>query len=124
MTGYGVPVTVVPHCKPQRASHPAFAASTVTLQDMGVQVLYDPNERRLPSKADVVAALPAPARRASPAPAPRGLASDIIIQLDGPTLACLFRVVTPSRISFQHLGLMPAVDRRVLRLVCRMQLDR
>lgn len=24
MTGYGVPVVVVPHCKPQLASHPAF----------------------------------------------------------------------------------------------------
>jgi hypothetical protein len=67
MTGYGVPVAVVPHRKPQLASHPAFAASIATLQDMGVQVLYDPDapyERRLPSWADVVATLPAPARRA------------------------------------------------------------
>jgi phosphopantothenoylcysteine synthetase/decarboxylase len=67
MAGYAVPVTIVPHCKPQLASHPAFAASIVTLREMGVQVLFDPDapyERRLPTWADVVAALPAPARRA------------------------------------------------------------
>jgi Phosphopantothenoylcysteine synthetase/decarboxylase len=27
MAGYGVPVVVVPHCKPQLASHPAFGTS-------------------------------------------------------------------------------------------------
>jgi hypothetical protein len=31
MVGYGVPVVVVPHCKPQLASHPAFGASLETL---------------------------------------------------------------------------------------------
>jgi phosphopantothenoylcysteine synthetase/decarboxylase len=31
MVGYGVPVVVVPHCKPQFASHPAFTASLETL---------------------------------------------------------------------------------------------
>jgi phosphopantothenoylcysteine synthetase/decarboxylase len=66
MTGYGVPVTVVPHCKPQLASHPAFAASLQTLRGMGVRVLFDPDapyERRLPPWAEVVAALPVPAAR-------------------------------------------------------------
>jgi phosphopantothenoylcysteine synthetase/decarboxylase len=66
MTGYGVPVTVVPHCKPQLASHPAFGASLATLRAMGVRVLFDPDapyERRLPSWADVIAALPVPAAR-------------------------------------------------------------
>ena len=32
MVGYGVPVVVVPHCKPQLASHPAFDASLETLR--------------------------------------------------------------------------------------------
>ena len=32
MAGYGVPVVVVPHCKPQLASHPAFGASLETLR--------------------------------------------------------------------------------------------
>jgi hypothetical protein len=61
MTGYGVPVVVVPHCKPQLASHPAFAASIQALRDMGIRILFDPDapyERRLPSWSDVVAALP------------------------------------------------------------------
>ncbi len=61
MTGYGVPVVVVPHCKPQLASHPAFTASMQTLRDMGVRVLFDPAapyERRLPPWGDVLAALP------------------------------------------------------------------
>jgi phosphopantothenoylcysteine synthetase/decarboxylase len=61
MTGYGVPVVVVPHCKPQLASHVAFAASLQALQAMGVKVLFDagaPYERRLPLWRDVVAALP------------------------------------------------------------------
>lgn len=59
--GYGVPVTVVPHCKPQLASHPAFKSSLSVLRDMGVRVLFDPEapyERRMPPWADVVAALP------------------------------------------------------------------
>jgi phosphopantothenoylcysteine synthetase/decarboxylase len=66
MTGYGVPVTVVPHCKPQLATHPAFTASLGTLRQMGVQVIFDPRapyERRLPAWSDVVAALPVPAAR-------------------------------------------------------------
>jgi hypothetical protein len=61
MTGYGVPVVVVPHCKPQLASHPAFTASIQTLRDMGVRVLFDPDapyERRLPPWSEVLAALP------------------------------------------------------------------
>jgi hypothetical protein len=61
MVGYGVPVVVVPYCKPQLASHPAFGASLETLRDMGVRVLFDPDapyEARLPSWADVSAALP------------------------------------------------------------------
>jgi Flavoprotein len=60
MAGYGVPVVVVPHCKPQLASHPAFAASLETLRGMGVRVLFDPDapyERRLPPWSEVVAAL-------------------------------------------------------------------
>jgi phosphopantothenoylcysteine synthetase/decarboxylase len=61
MTGYGVPIVVVPHCKPQLASHIAFTASLDSLRAMGVRVLFDPDapyERRLPSWGDVVAALP------------------------------------------------------------------
>ena len=42
MAGYGVPVVVVPHCKPQLASHPAFGTSLETLRGMGVRVLFDP----------------------------------------------------------------------------------
>lgn len=66
MAGYQVPVTVVPHCKPQLASHPAFTASLDTLRGMGVQILFDPAapyESRLPSWAKVTAALPAAAKR-------------------------------------------------------------
>jgi phosphopantothenoylcysteine synthetase/decarboxylase len=66
MAGYGVPVVVVPHCKPQLASHPAFGASLETLRGMGVRVLFDPAapyEARLPSWAGVTAALPAAAVR-------------------------------------------------------------
>jgi phosphopantothenoylcysteine synthetase/decarboxylase len=62
MAGYGVPVTVVPHCKPQLASHPAFTASLETLRGMGASVLFDPGapyERRLPPWPEVIAALPA-----------------------------------------------------------------
>jgi len=61
MTGYGVPVVVVPHCKPQLADHPAFTASIRTLRGMGVRVLFDPAapyERRLPLWSEVLAALP------------------------------------------------------------------
>jgi phosphopantothenoylcysteine synthetase/decarboxylase len=61
MVGYGVPVVVVPHCKPQLASHPAFKASLETLRGMGVRVLFEPEapyEVRLPSWAEVAAALP------------------------------------------------------------------
>jgi phosphopantothenoylcysteine synthetase/decarboxylase len=64
MLGYGVPITVVPHCKPQLASHPAFEPSLATLRNAGVNVLFDPAapyERRLPAWRDVVAALPAQA---------------------------------------------------------------
>jgi phosphopantothenoylcysteine synthetase/decarboxylase len=62
MIGYGVPVVVVPHCKPQLASHTAFPASVETLRGMGMQVLFNPDapyERRLPPWSEVVAALPA-----------------------------------------------------------------
>ena len=65
LLGYGVPITVVPHCKPQLASHPAFGASIATLRSAGVNVLFDPSapyERRLPAWRDVVEALPAPAK--------------------------------------------------------------
>jgi phosphopantothenoylcysteine synthetase/decarboxylase len=61
MTGYGVPVVVVPHCKPQLATHIAFTASLDALRAMDVRVLFDPDapyERRLPPWSDVVAALP------------------------------------------------------------------
>jgi phosphopantothenoylcysteine synthetase/decarboxylase len=65
MAGYGVPVVVVPHCKPQLASHLAFVPSLETLGRMGIRVLFDPGapyERRLPPWSEVVAALPAGAR--------------------------------------------------------------
>jgi phosphopantothenoylcysteine synthetase/decarboxylase len=61
MLGYDVPVVVVPHCKPQLASHPAFIASIQALRDMGVRVLFDPAapyEHRLPLWNDVIEALP------------------------------------------------------------------
>jgi len=61
LAGHGVPVVVVPHCKPQLASHPAFTASIATLRGMGVTVLFDPDapyERRLPPWREVVAVLP------------------------------------------------------------------
>jgi len=45
MAGYGVPVVIVPHCKPQLASHPAFVASLETLGHMGIGVLFDPDAR-------------------------------------------------------------------------------
>lgn len=62
MTGYGVPVTVVPHCKPQLASHRAFRTSIATLRSMNVQVLFDPEapyECRMPPWSEVAASLPA-----------------------------------------------------------------
>lgn len=65
MTGYDIPVTVVPHCKPQLASHPAFAASLGVLRSMGIRVLFDPRApygKRMPPWSDVVAALPILAR--------------------------------------------------------------
>jgi phosphopantothenoylcysteine synthetase/decarboxylase len=65
LIGYGVPVVVVPHCKPQLANHPAFGMSVATLRGMGVTVLFDPDapyQRRLPSWREVVAALPAPVK--------------------------------------------------------------
>jgi hypothetical protein len=71
MVGYGVPVIVVPHCKPPLASHPAFEASLDTLRSMGVQVLFDPAapyESRLPSWAEVTAALPSAPHSATPPP--------------------------------------------------------
>jgi phosphopantothenoylcysteine synthetase/decarboxylase len=57
MTGYGVPTVVVPHCKPQLASHPAFVASLETLRGMGVRVLFDPDACELPPWSEVIAAL-------------------------------------------------------------------
>jgi phosphopantothenoylcysteine synthetase/decarboxylase len=68
MAGYGVPLVVVPHCKPQLASHPAFATSLETLRGMGVRVLSDPDapyERRLPPWSEVVSALPVVAGRSA-----------------------------------------------------------
>jgi phosphopantothenoylcysteine synthetase/decarboxylase len=61
MAGYGIPIVVVPHCKPQLASHPAFTQSLATLRQMGMQVMFNPDapyERRMPSWRDVLAALP------------------------------------------------------------------
>jgi phosphopantothenoylcysteine synthetase/decarboxylase len=61
MAGYGVPIVVVPHCKPQLASHPAFGQSVATLRCMGMQVIFDPDapyEHRMPSWREIVAALP------------------------------------------------------------------
>jgi phosphopantothenoylcysteine synthetase/decarboxylase len=65
MAGYGAPVVIVPHCKPQLARHPAFVASLETLGRMGIGVLFDPDapyEQRLPSWSEVIAALPAGVR--------------------------------------------------------------
>lgn len=59
MVGYGVPV-VVPHCKPQLASHPAFGQSLATLKSMGVTVLHNPGapyEKRMPSWSKVQEAM-------------------------------------------------------------------
>jgi len=53
MVGYGVPTVVVPHCKPQLASHPAFRRSLDTLASIpAVTLVYDhdaPYESRLPA---------------------------------------------------------------------------
>ncbi|TDQ46136.1 flavoprotein [Actinorugispora endophytica] len=60
MVGYGVPVVVVPHCKPQPASHPAFGQSLATLKSMGVTVLHNPGapyEKRMPSWSEVQEAM-------------------------------------------------------------------
>ncbi|WP_026117878.1 flavoprotein [Nocardiopsis alkaliphila] len=58
MVGYGVPTVVVPHCKPQLATHPAFTHSLETLRAMEpVTVLHDPDapyENRLPSWQQVI----------------------------------------------------------------------
>ncbi|MET9795055.1 flavoprotein [Nocardiopsis alba] len=58
MVGYGVPTVVVPHCKPQLASHPAFVRSLETLRGIeSVTVLHDPDapyENRLPSWQQVI----------------------------------------------------------------------
>jgi phosphopantothenoylcysteine synthetase/decarboxylase len=61
LAGYGTPILVVPHCKPQLASHPAFTASIAVLRGMGVTVLFDPAapyDRRLPPWQEVISALP------------------------------------------------------------------
>ncbi|MBR8741217.1 flavoprotein [Nocardiopsis sp. MG754419] len=43
MVGFGVPTVVVPYCKPQLATHPAFVRSLETLRAMEpVTVLHDP----------------------------------------------------------------------------------
>ncbi|ADH67076.1 MULTISPECIES: flavoprotein [Nocardiopsis] len=53
MVGYEVPTVVVPHCKPQLASHPAFQASLRTLSSIpAVTLVYDdkaPYESRMPA---------------------------------------------------------------------------
>ena len=61
MAGCGLPMVVVPHCKPQLADHPAFSASIETLRAMGIDVIFDPEapyERRMPPWSAVVKALP------------------------------------------------------------------
>ncbi|NYE47702.1 phosphopantothenoylcysteine synthetase/decarboxylase [Spinactinospora alkalitolerans] len=60
MAGYGVPMVVVPHCKPQLASHPAFRTALETLRGMGVTVLHDADqadEYEPPAWSDVVEAV-------------------------------------------------------------------
>jgi hypothetical protein len=69
MVGYGVPVVIVPHCKPELASRTAFTAILTALRGMGVQVLFDSDaayERVLPSWNQVVEALPLTAAAGSP----------------------------------------------------------
>jgi hypothetical protein len=80
VVGYGVPVVIVPHSKPQLASHPAFGTSLETLRATGVRVLFDPDapyERRLPPWSEVVDALPvrADASRRRPTARPPGSGS-------------------------------------------------
>lgn len=61
MVGYGVPTVVVPNCKPQLASHPAFQRSLATLRSIpAVSLLHDPAapyERRMPPWREVVDAV-------------------------------------------------------------------
>ncbi|QVQ51071.1 flavoprotein [Spiractinospora alimapuensis] len=52
LVGYDVPTIVVPHCKPQLASHPAFQNSLNTLRAIpSVTLIHDPTapyHRRIP----------------------------------------------------------------------------
>ena len=60
MGASGAPVLVVPHPKPQLASHPTFGASW-RRRAHGHAVLFDPDapyERRLPPWREVIDALP------------------------------------------------------------------
>ncbi|MFC4565449.1 flavoprotein [Nocardiopsis mangrovi] len=58
MFGFGVPTLLVPHCKPDLASHPAFARSLATLRAVPrVTVLHDPAAAHPPSWGEVTAAL-------------------------------------------------------------------
>ena len=61
MVGYGVPTVVVPHCKPQLASHPAYRRSLDTLATIpAVTLVYDhdaPYESRMPTWAEVLQTL-------------------------------------------------------------------
>ncbi|MEV2274216.1 flavoprotein [Nocardiopsis sp. NPDC049922] len=58
MVGYGVPTIVVPQCKPQLASHPAFRRSLHTLRGIpAVTLVYDhdaPGASRLPPWEDLM----------------------------------------------------------------------
>jgi phosphopantothenoylcysteine synthetase/decarboxylase len=58
MAGYLVPTVVVPHCKPQLASHPAFSRSLDTLARMeAVTLMHDPDapyEHRMPTWRQVI----------------------------------------------------------------------
>ena len=58
MIGYGVPTVVVPRCKPQLASHPAFSRSLEILHEMEtVTLLYDPDspyEERIPTWRQII----------------------------------------------------------------------
>jgi hypothetical protein len=95
MAGYGVPVVVVPHCKPQLASHPAFAASLKTLLGMSVRVLFDPDapyERRLPPWREVIDALPV----RGPAPPRTGRLAQALPPTALPA-PCGFRTQPPPR---------------------------
>ncbi|WP_017627773.1 flavoprotein [Nocardiopsis chromatogenes] len=67
MVGYDVPTIVVPHCKPQLASHPAFQRSLATLRSIpAVSLIHDPHapyEDRMPTWEHVLQAV----RSATPA---------------------------------------------------------